>query len=173
MSIKLVKTTSVDQVFNVVSVTDDAIDWEKTYPEIEAVEDKRIQYKETRDLMALAFKPNAAPTVFVFKHPNRADVNKNFMIITRQSSGTMPSSEEVEMIEEVMNKNFISMKDGFDGQETVIPRRGNKITRDFMQSLLDTRDDEEGRLFDELAGVYMTAVFDAIKPTKGKSSQKK
>jgi len=82
MAISLVPQNVSDYV-KLVSVSDSAIDWEKSFVNAECKDDeesiedaKKRALLETRDVTQLAFKPDDAPTYFIFKNPKSLENSK-------------------------------------------------------------------------------------------------
>lgn len=160
MAIELKARTSSAQVLKVVSVLDNAIDWRESFAELgEDVDEKKERYLEEHNLEDLKFLPDGKPTLFVFKHPNRADVAKR----VRQAYAKVISQEKSELFTEVFNTAFIGTEDGFDGAPLEqAERRDNKITERYYQMLMDAG------VLEELARVFLKIVNQEKKGTEVK-----
>src|SRR4051812_28127756 len=82
MAIDLSRKTLVTDNFKYIATADPAIDWDATYPEMMSnTEAKKDRYRREFDLLALVMRAGQKPTLFVWKHPKRADVQKEFRVI--------------------------------------------------------------------------------------------
>lgn len=161
MAVQLVRKTSSDMLFKVISVTDDAIDWDKTYADEGDIGERQARHLKEHDTAALVFKDGAQPTMFVFDHPNRVDTAQKLrQVYARATNG----KADADLFTEVYQKAFKGTEEGLDGGDmAAAPRRGGDLTKDFLQMLLDAD------VFDELALAFLAA---ANKPSD-KSDKKK
>lgn len=152
MAVKLERKTPRDKLLKVVSSTDSAIDWEKSFPGAELTEKgKRDEYDERHELDKLVFKDGDHPTVFVFDHPARADVCESLRgAFAAQASGRGGS----DLYNAVFNDAFLGTQEGFDGVMNKPLKRNGKLTPEYLQALLDAG------VFEELATTFIRVFRD-------------
>lgn len=139
MAVKLKKTTQADQLLKLISLTDTAIDWGKSYTHVEDSEDedwqqRKVEHVVSPDLSKLSFKDGEAPTLFVFKHPRRVDVRREL----RAAYAKQMQGKSQDIFSEVWELAFIGTEEGLDGVKLdTAPRRGGKLTTEYCQALED------------------------------------
>jgi hypothetical protein len=74
MAMKLKGSVREGSELVLLSRFDDAIDWEKSFPELQTLEEKLEAYEKKYDHTLLSLKSDSAPTFFVFKDPRLTTV---------------------------------------------------------------------------------------------------
>lgn len=147
MAIKLQRKTNNTQLLKLVSVLDDAIDWEKTYGDESSLPRKRSRYLKEHKISDLVFAEGVQPTLFVFEHPCRVDVARKIRhLYTKQ----MTARDQSDIFTEVWDKSFLGTEEGLDGSAREEPaRRDSHITDGYFQTL------EDSGVFEELAAAVL------------------
>jgi hypothetical protein len=147
MAVKLERTTNANERLSLISVLDDAIDWDQTYPDELSVHRKQSRYEQSREIKDLVFKEDVQPTIFVFDHPNRLDVRRKIRsAFARQAK----AADQSDLFTEVWEKAFVGTQEGLDSKEIEpAPRRNGQITDAYYQAL------EDADVFVELATVFV------------------
>ena len=179
MAIKLERKTPNAKQLKLVSVFDDAIDWDRScldeVPSIvptdadgnpspgfqaddksmeEARNRRRLAYLKSHKLDTLVFLPDTTPTVFVFDHPHRVDVSSKVRVIQ-----TALQKRDADIITDVWQGCFLGTEEGLDGAPLVMAtRRDGRLTADIVQAL------EDQGVFEELGTAYMAYVMTAERP---------
>ncbi len=150
MAIKLNKVTASNQLLKLVSVTDDAIDWDQSFPDISSIEKKKAHYHRTLRAQELVIKDGEQVTVFVFKHPKRVDVSKDIRNLYARMQNQVKNSD---LLTEVWEKAFVGTQEGFadESQLTQPPKVDGEISESYTQALLDAG------VFGELAFLFLAA----------------
>jgi hypothetical protein len=163
MAIDISRKTAPDLVLRVVSVIDDAINWDLSYPELSSKEEKEEAYAQGHKIDDLVFYEGKEPTVFVFKHPRRLDVSRQLKILFTKMQGVAGKAIEVEVLEEAIQLTYVGHAEGLKAEVQEISRTESKrIPFDIIQGLLDAG------VLNELASVVMS---EAAKPAQ--TSEKK
>lgn len=152
MAVKIQKKTESSQLLKLISVTDDAIDWSKSYADEDASDDdKKLRYAKEHDLQALVFADGAAPTLFVFEHPHRVDVGRKIRgLYTKSLTG---QGVGVDLWTEIWDKAYLGTEEGLDGApRDQPPRRDGRMTDAYFQAL------EDSGIFAELALAFLAVV---------------
>jgi hypothetical protein len=151
MAVPITRKTAADSRIRIVTVVDDAIDWEKSYPEIVDIAEKKDLYIFEHDLEKIVFLEDKKPTVFYFKDPRRVDVNKTFRKrITQMQGLTKGASDDVDLLEDTYNICLVGYAEGLDSEPVDVPRTGGgKVSADFLQGLMDSS------IFQELANTVI------------------
>lgn len=147
MAIKLERKTQSHQLLKLVSVDDDAIDWQATYPDDhgdagtggemtdEERQRKRARYLARHDIRELVFAEGAQPTVFVFEHPSRIDVDRK---LRRSWTELLKPGSKSDIWTDVWNETFLGIEEGIvDAPRQPPPRQGDALTAGFLQALAD------------------------------------
>lgn len=153
MAIKLEKKTVSDKLYKVVSVLDDAIDWDKSYPDDldSTVEEKKAMYRRYHELSKLVFLEDGKPTLFVFKHPSRVDISKKVRAVYTNQLSQAGNTQD--LFTEIFNICFIGTEEGLDGGVlTEAERRGGVITNGYMQGM------EDSGAFEEIAACLLNVI---------------
>jgi hypothetical protein len=93
MAIKLVQETKIAEYVKLISVVDDAIDWDASYQNAEKKEDetteeaKKRAHVETRDYSQVVYLEGKEPTVFVFKNPKLLENSRSLSNIQMGVAG--------------------------------------------------------------------------------------
>lgn len=155
MALDISKKTDANKTLRIISVLDDAIDWEKSYggPGID-VDEKKKQYADSHDASKLEFFAGTGttpPTVFVFKHPRRLDVFEKTQDILMSSAGMSgkKGSERALMID-IINATFYGLAEGLAGEVAPYAKDKRGFADDFFQGLIDAG------VFQELGSVVLT-----------------
>jgi len=137
MSVKIERKTALDKLFKCISVTDSAINWEKSYSDLQLTDDKKKErYVKSHSLDSISFIAEDKPTVFVFKHPHRAEIKKEVRSLYTKISED--KKESIDLFSEVIHLAFLGTQDGLDGALVEVPRGlENKITDDYIQAIED------------------------------------
>jgi hypothetical protein len=128
-----------------VSVADEAIDWENTYPDIVEEDKKRSKFRDDRDYSKVAFKADEEPTVLVFKSPrvidNAVKIRDTMIQCSEFKEGM--SEEEAgrsfkvsEACMRLFRTCFVGYKDGFKGK-LVKNRINGQIPEDFIAAMFE------------------------------------
>lgn len=136
MAVKLERKTQDKQLLKLVSVIDDAIDWDAMYPDETSDERKKVRYKDSYDIQELKFVEGKQPSLFVFQHPHRVEIARKIRhIVSAQIQGKVTS----DMHTELWDIAYLGLQDGMDGAEREEPpRRDGHITDGFFQTLEDS-----------------------------------
>lgn len=149
MAIKIHAITQNKQLLKMVSVLDDAIDWEATYPDESSQPRKESRYKSERNVNDLTFKEGESPTVFVFEHPDRVDVARKVRGLYQRGISSAGSKDQNDIWTEVWDKTFLGTQEGFEGKLEAPTRRGDHITDGYFQGV------EDAGVFEEFAGAFL------------------
>lgn len=143
MALKLERRTNSHQLLKLVAVADDAIDWALTYgPDGGSEADRRKRYEKSHDVRDLVFKDGTTPTVFVFEHPARVDVDRK---VRRFWTDMLKPGSKADLWTDVWNELYLGKEEGLvDAPREEPPRQGGNLTESFLQLLVDAD------VFDEL-----------------------
>ena len=150
MAIKLNRVTASNQLLKLVSVTDEGIDWDKSFPNIAGLEKKKAHYHKTLRAKELVAKDGEEITVFIFKHPKRVDVSKEIRGLYARMQNQV---KETDLLTEVWEKAFVGTQEGFsdEAQLTCPPKIDGEITEEYIQALQDAK------VFGEIALLFLSA----------------
>jgi hypothetical protein len=174
MTFKLEKSTQAKARLRVVSVNDTGIDWEASYPEVEATEDqsalvrKRIVHQQVYDLSKVVAKEGEALMYFEFEHPRRVDMYRKMQAAVTESQVQMNGlrqngrGQNHDLFAAVLNATFIGHTENPSEQAPAEERgKDGKLTLDFIQTLIDLD------LYGELANVVLQ-FWNEAKPSSEK-----
>lgn len=135
MSIKLEARTNNRQLLKLVGIEDDAIDWDATYPDEGSLDAKRARYLRTHDIRELQWKEGCDPTVFVFEHPARVDVDRK---VRHYWTQLLKPGAKNDLWIDVWNGLYLGLEEGLvNAPRQEPPRQGTELTQGFLQALLD------------------------------------
>ncbi len=164
MGVSLTRRTQSHQLLKLVSVTDDAIDWQATYPDMEGEEAKRKRYEGDHDVASLKFLEGKTPTLFVFEHPARVDVDRK---VRRSWTNLIKPNSNTDLWTDVWNDVYLGKEEGFlDAPREEPSRQGGKLTDNFLQSLLDAG------VFDELGQALLNVAQQGAKSDNAATKKK-
>lgn len=159
MAIELKKVTDKTQTVKIVSSKDAAIDWDATYPEIDDYDKKEEKYSKNHKTSELTFLENAKPTLFVFKHPKRAEIAREIRKIYSHSFRANKKNQD-DVFTEIFQTTFLGTEEGFESKLDHVPKIDGLIPDDYFQAL------EDAEVFQELSLAYI----DVINDTRGKKN---
>lgn len=165
MGIEIKKVTSGDRLLKIISVLDDAIDWEKSFPDERdsSIEEKQRVYERDHDLSQLVFLEDKKPTMFVFKHPLRVDVSRKIRNV--YTLNLSRGSARSDMFTDIFHVSYLGTEEGIDGGILAeAPRRDSLITDAYMQGL------EDSGVFEEIAQTVVAIINK--KPTNNLNKKK-
>jgi len=153
MAINL-SSVSIPKHISIISVVDEAIDWENSdfeseysenEKELSGVEAKKAHYLKSHDLNKIKFLDKAMPTFFVFKNPNRFEFGSKITDIIVQCSGMINKKEPTisDIHKRIWNLLFVGYYEGAlsnlnsDNVTQLLqkPFLNGNITDDFLQVL--------------------------------------
>lgn len=176
MAVKLQRVTDSHQLLKLVSVTDDAIDWAHTYPKLgkpedgqeidpQAIDMKKARYLETHAIGDLVFLDGVNPTVWIFEHPARVDVDRKVRIAWTEC--LKPGSKS-DLWTSIWHDVYLGKEEALDGApRDEPPRQGDRLTTAFMQLLVDAK------VFDELGQAVLDIARRRISTSDSAAAKKK
>ena len=133
-----------------VSLTDDAIDWNASFPDVHeaateeevltGVEAKKHKYKEDYDIKNLVFIAGKLPTVFKFKNPSilankeALDSARTEAFISLNPKQKKPSPGALNRC--IWNACFCSYSQGLDGEAEYTVTK-NTVASEYLQAFSD------------------------------------
>jgi len=138
------------QFIDLISVEDDAINWEESLEGVNQVEvegellegedAKKHVYKKEYDTSKLAFKSTSTPTVFRFKNPkvlaNREKLDSArtgaFISLNPKQKKAAPGA----LNRCIWNASFVSYREGLDG-EAVYTVKNDTVGAEYLQAFSD------------------------------------
>lgn len=164
MAISLV-SQSVSDYVKLISVSDSAIDWEKSYTDVEIKEDETEEQAKARahidafDCSKIAFKPDDLPTVFVFKNPRALENSRLISNVQLGVAGIANGKSKLEACDlwfRTFDLLLVGTATNMIDDPTYIPRDKNTkmIEKGILQSL-----SSQG-VVSELAGILLSIASD-------------